>query len=83
MILNNTGTIIIGSLGLQTSVADAEILPYSVSSFELANDQECTISVNGGAFVYIRALQGLSLDYAASIRIHEDAKTFNWIAVKR
>lgn len=81
---NYLGTIIIGSNAILTSVADADIISgYDVYNFQLMNDQACTISINGGDFFAVRALQGVSIDVAYSVRIHENGITFNWIGTKQ
>ena len=85
MITNYYGTKVLGSTALQTSTADLEILPANTAliNFELMNDQLCTIAVNGGTPIYLRALQGIHIDVANSIKIHEAGITFNWIGVVR
>ena len=90
MITNHYGTKVLGSTVIQTSVADQEIIPTSATpdkivlvNFELMNDQLCTIAVNGGTPIYLRALQGIHVDVANSIKIHEAGITFNWIGVVR
>jgi hypothetical protein len=80
--MNTIGTIHLGSADLQTSTADAEILSVPVLNFKIMNTAICTISINGGAFIYIRALQGYSCDYAKSVRIHESAIAFNWSGIQ-
>ena len=65
---------------LQTSTAGAEILDQSYVNFQLYNDGDCHIKVNGGAYIFIRALQSYHY-YANDVKI-EDGKTFNWIGVK-
>jgi len=80
--MNISGTRMVGSNSILTSVADAEILPNTaqrLTDFELMNDQACTISINGGAFIHLRALQGIAFDFVQSARIHENGITFNWI----
>lgn len=79
------GTVIIGSSAILTSVADQEILPVGVDAydFELMNDQICTISINGGDLISLRASQGISLKVVNSAKIHENGITFNWIGVRQ
>jgi hypothetical protein len=84
MITNYKGTSILGSSALQTSVANQEIIPANKSlvNFELVNDQICTISINGGTAIYIRANQGILIDVIKSCKIVEAGITFNWIGVE-
>lgn len=81
MITTNFGTLIKGSAALQTSVAEQEIIPsgYRFSNFNLLNTQACTISINQGDYIYIRASQGINIDICNSCRIKEDNISFNWI----
>lgn len=72
-------TKIYGSASLQTSVAGEEILNTILYDFELINDQSCHISINGGPYIYLRALQGIQMPVMKSIKIQEDSITFNWI----
>lgn len=76
------GTVVCGSAELQTSVAGAEVLDSKYVNFELYNDADCHIKVNGGAYIFVRALQGISIDIANSVKFQEDGKTFNWIGVR-
>ena len=74
------GSKVLGSGDILTSVAGAEILTEgSVRGFELVNDQPCTISINGGDPIHFRALQGVALELAHSVKIQENGITFNWI----
>lgn len=82
MSVNYLGTVVCGSADLQTSTAGAEILDGKYVNFQLYNDGDCHIKVNDGAYIFIRALQGIAVDYANSIKIEESGKTFNWIGVK-
>ena len=80
MITNYRGTIIKGSSELQTSVAEEDILNGTkFVNFELINDQTCTISINNGEYIYIRANQGISIPVCNSCKIKENNITFNWI----
>jgi len=86
---------IIGSTQKQTSVANAEIIPsppqtwvnvtYSFKEFELLNDQDCTLIVDGGNEIFLRANQGFKYfsehKPIKSVKIKEAGITFNWIAV--
>jgi hypothetical protein len=82
MSVNYLGTVVCGSADLQTSTAGTEILDSKYINFELYNDSDCHVKVNGGSYIFIRALQGISVDVANSIKIQEDNKTFNWIGTK-
>ena len=84
---------IIGSAALETSVAGAEIIPavpltwvnayYSFNKFEFVNDQICTIKVNGGDPIYLRANQGFKTEkgdiQVTSFKVVEANITYNWI----
>jgi hypothetical protein len=86
---------IIGSSAKQTSQANAEIVPsppqdwinvvYTFKEFELLNDQDCTLIVDGGSEVFLRANQGFKYSSEhkpiKSVKIKEAGITFNWIAV--
>ena len=82
MSVSYLGTVVCSSADLQTSTADAEILDSRYVNFQLYNDGDCHIKINNGAYIFIRALQGISVDYANSFKIEESGKTFNWIGVK-
>lgn len=82
MSVNYLGTVVCGSADLQTSVANEEILDARYINLELYNDSDCHVKINGGEYIFIRALQGISVDIANSLKIEEDNKTFNWIGVK-
>jgi hypothetical protein len=71
----------IGSNAIHTSVAKAEIVPSgtTISDFQLLNDQACTVRINNGPVIYLRALQGLSLGFVSSLKIQEGGITYNWI----
>jgi hypothetical protein len=80
-----TSTYIEGSPEVLASVANAEIIPAGKSylSFQLLNDQDCTIKVNGSNPIFIRANQGFSSTFEHSpiysFKIVEAAKTYTWI----
>jgi hypothetical protein len=82
MSVNYLGTVVCGSADLQTSTAGAEILDSKYINFDLYNDADCHIKVNGGSYIFIRALQGISVEVANSIKIQESGKKFNWIGVR-
>ena len=82
MSVSYLGTVACGSADLQTSTADAEILDSRYVNFQLYNDGDCHIKINNGAYIFIRALQGISMDYANSVKIEESGKTFNWIGAR-
>ena len=81
----------IGSSAIQTSVANQEIIPipvgwtlgYYLYKFSLYNDQACTISINGGNPIYLRAGQGLSIDQGdkeiTSLKFGESNITYTFI----
>ena len=61
----------LGSSAIETSVANAEVLPsapagwstgYSLYRFSFINESACTVKINGGDPVYIRAWQGFNID---------------------
>jgi hypothetical protein len=82
----------LGSAELETSVANAEILPeapeawtndlYTFYKFDFYNDQICTVKINGGDAIYLRAGQGFNSDIGdadiISFKIVEDNITYNW-----
>ncbi len=82
--LDYLGTVFAGSSDLEISVGEAEILPSGESyiNFQLYNDGDCHISINGGDYIFIRAKQGIDISRAMSIKIYEDSITYNWIGVK-
>jgi len=83
MITNRYDGTVIGSSSLETSVANAEIIPTNarIINFELLNDQVCTISINDQTPVYIRANQGVTLAVVNSCKIIQAGITFNWIGI--
>lgn len=83
MITNYYGTIVVGSSELETSVANQEIVPNGkkLYNFELFNDQSCTMSINNGAPIFIRANQGIKVAVLNSCKINESSITYNWIGV--
>jgi hypothetical protein len=83
MITNRYDGVVLGSSALQTSVANAEIIPTgkTIINFKLMNDQVCTISINGATAVYVRANQGMEIPVVTSCKIVENNITFNWIGI--
>lgn len=83
MIVNYYGTSVKGSSALQTSIAEQEILPVGLrfANFELMNDQICSITINGGDYIYLRANQGISIPVCYSCKILQNNITLNWIGV--
>lgn len=83
MITNRYDGVVLGSSALQTSVANAEIIPTgkTIINFKLMNDQVCTISINGQTAVYVRANQGIEIPVVTSCKIVENGITFNWIGI--
>ena len=80
------GSGILGFPSIQTSVAGQEIIPTGyrgLINFQLMNDQACTISINGGSYIHLRAAQGIAIKsedvLVHSVRIQENGITFNWI----
>jgi hypothetical protein len=82
----------LGSSSLQTSTANAEILPsspsdwtipYNFYKFSFKNDQDCHIIINGGNQIFIRANQGFEMDEMdkpiTSFKIAESSITYNWV----
>lgn len=78
-LLLGSGREIIGSPSLQTSLAGVEIVPQTLYRFELQNDQDCHIAFNGGAYIFLRAGQGVDIDIVDSCKIQEAGITFNFI----
>lgn len=76
-----------GSSELQTSVAEQEILPSGTNflSINFLNDAACTVSLNGGDYVYFKANQGFKTsmeDFIIhSMKIKENGITFVWSGV--
>lgn len=85
MIVNEYSTIILGSSDLETSVAEEEIVPSSkrLVNFQLINDQNCHISLNGGGYIFVRANQGINIPVVYSCKIQEDNITYNWIGQEK
>jgi hypothetical protein len=83
LIINYKGTNIQGSADLQTSVAEEEIIPTGIKyvNFEMLNDSACHVSINGSEYIYIRANQGIAIDFISSLKIEENSISFNWIGV--
>ena len=84
MITNYRGGRVVGSPALQTSVAGEEIVPSTtktVINFELLNDQNCTISLNGQDAIFVRASQGIKIPIVNSCKIIEADITFNWTGI--
>ena len=73
---------LLGSAALQTSTADEEILSNNYFNFQMINDQDCHVSINGSEYIFIRANQGITVDTIHSLKIEEDDITFNWIGVR-
>lgn len=83
----------IGSPHLETSeTSNYEVIPespptwsggYSFYKFAFMNDQDCTVIINGGNPIFLRAGQGFSTDYydklIESFVIVEEGIQYNWI----
>lgn len=56
---------------------------YSFYKFAFLNDSDCTVKINGGAPIFLRANQGFSSDYydqpISSFVIVEEGIQFNWV----
>ena len=78
------GTVFEGSTTLQTSTAGAEILTSGnrYTDFSFKNDQICSVSINGGDYIYLRANQGFTAQVIKSLKIQENSITFTWIGTK-
>jgi len=86
---------IIGSTALETSQANAEIVPsppitwvnvvYAFKEFELLNDQDCTLIVDGSDPIFLRANQGFKyfseFNRIKSVKIVEAGVTYNWMGI--
>lgn len=84
----------IGSADLETSVANAEILPsppvgwtigYNINKFSFYNTETCHITINSASTsIYLRAGQGFSMDITdypiTSFKVVENNIHYNWIA---
>ena len=85
----------IGSSALMVSVANAEIIPgipvgsgwtqgYKCYKLALYNTEACTIKINNGDAIYLRAGQGISIDQndkmIENLCICENNIHYNWIA---
>jgi hypothetical protein len=79
-----------GSSALETSVANAELIPtkpadwtqgYSVKKLSFMNNSDCTLIINGGDPIFIRGYQGFSTDYndkyITSLKIGENGVVYN------
>lgn len=83
----------LGSTGLLTSIANAQILPtppsnwtrkYYFYKFAFMNDQECRIILNdSNQQIYLRAGQGFEMNEIDnpiwSFKIVESGVTYNWM----
>lgn len=85
----------LGSPSLQTSVANAEILPappenfslgkkYNFYKFAYMNDQDCSVLINSNTTpIFLRAGQGFETNEADapiySFKIVEAGITYNWL----
>lgn len=80
MIVNNMGTIVLGSDNLETSVANAEIIPNGarIVNLSFANTQECHVIINNGSPIYLRGNQGQLVDVCFSLKVVEAGITYNW-----
>ena len=87
------GSAYMGSSGILTSVANAEIIPsppshwsgkYYFYKFTFMNDQECKIIINDSNMqIYLRAGQGFEMNEVDasihSFKIVESGVTYNWM----
>ena len=82
----------LGSPNLETSVANAEIIPdaptnwtssYKLYKFSLWNSEACTIKLNDGSAIYLRAGQGFNMDQndkeLNSVVICENNIHYSWV----
>ncbi|HHY96780.1 MAG TPA: hypothetical protein GYA04_01965 [Acholeplasma sp.] len=82
----------IGSEEIKTSQANEEVvpaapanwtIPYMFYKFELYNEQECTVIINGKATIFLRAEQGWKTDCTdvpiSSFVIVEPNISYNWV----
>jgi hypothetical protein len=82
----------IGSLSVQVSTANQEIIPsppshwstkYKLYKFSFYNEQNCTVKINGGSPIFLRANQGFNIDLhdapIYSFVIVEPNISYNWI----
>lgn len=83
MIVNYKGTKIYGSANLQTSVAGEEIIPSGIGimNFQLINNADCHVSLNGGDYIYIPKSLGLNIPVVNSCKIQENGVQFSWIGM--
>lgn len=79
----------VGSPDLQTSVANAEIIPSdkTIYKFSFMNQGSCHVSVNGETAIYLSANQGFEMSmedfWITSFKIAENGIIFNWIGAYR
>lgn len=86
------GSGFLGSDSLETSVANAEIIPtkpsswtynYKLYKFSLFNTQECVLVINGDTSIFLRAGQGFSSDQGdkeiESAKITTNGISYNWV----
>jgi hypothetical protein len=91
---NRIGNGYIGTDSLKTSTANLQIIPnppsnfslgtkYNLYKFAFMNDQDCTVIVNGGNTLFLRAGQGFEINESDlpinSFVIIEAGITYNWI----
>ena len=84
----------LGSSSLETSVANAEIIPtppsslkwtigYKLYKFSFINTQACTVKINNDNIIYLQANQGLNIDQndkeITNFCICEDNVNYTWV----
>lgn len=81
MITGYMGTKFEGSSTLETSVANEEILNANTTYANLTFivDTACTIKINGGDAIYIRASQTILIPVCSSLKIVESGIKFSWL----
>ena len=82
----------LGSSALETSVAGQEILPsppaiwtnvYKFYKFSFINNSDCTVIINSGSPIFLRAYQGMNVSQndkeISSFKIVENGIKFSWM----
>lgn len=82
MITNYTGTSVLGSASLETSVANVQIIPQGkvARNFSLFNNGDATVEING-KLLFIRDLQGVFFPTVYSFKFITPNITYNWVGI--
>ena len=84
----------LGTSSIQTSKTNQELIPnapenwtigYKLVKFSFSNEQDCTVIINKGVTLFLKAGQGFEVGHddapITSFVIKEASITFNWIGM--